>query len=333
MITLFDTPPPRFLDDEIVKILLIDFNLIGDVNSLVSDRDQNFLIQSDNGSKYILKISNPAEEREILEMQNEATLFIRSKDSNLGVPLQIGEIKTIEKNGQSYFVRLLEYLDGQFLKDQILDDDTYEKLGEFLGRLNRNLNGFSHSAADRDFHWDSRALNLIHSRLQYLDEKSDEKTILHFLNQYKRHVSPHESQLRKMVIHNDGNDHNVVVNKNGETIGIIDFGDMVYSYQVAEPAVCMAYVGLGKSDPYRSMGQVLKGYHSKFSLNDAEIRSAIYLTCIRLCISVTMAAWRMKLYPENSYLAVSQDQAWELLRRMENEDLSIKSEEMVMNAQ
>jgi hypothetical protein len=34
-----------------------------------------------------------------------------------------------------------------------------------------------------------------------------------------------------------------------------------------------------------------------------------------------MYAWRMKLFPENKYLLVSQKPAWDLLRKLENEDL------------
>jgi Ser/Thr protein kinase RdoA (MazF antagonist) len=124
------------------------------------------------------------------------------------------------------------------------------------------------------------------------------------------------------VIHNDGNDHNVLVNEAGETTGIIDFGDMVFSYQVAEPAVCMAYVGLEKDDPISAMVHVLKGYHSVFPLNETELKSAIYLSSIRLCISVTMSAWRIKLFPENEYLSVSQKPAWELLYKLKQEDLN-----------
>jgi len=326
MPSVFNTPPPSFSLEEVIGFVKSLYGINAKVKHLVSDRDQNFLIYSDNGYKYVLKISNSAEQRQILDMQNEATLFIRSNDPDLGVPMQIDEIKVIEKNDQSYFVRLLGYLDGQFLKDLDMDDSTHEKLGEFLGRLNRSLDGFFHPASDRKFYWDSRTTESIRSRLTYLDVESDKKTILHFLDQYNANVSIHDSQLKKMVIHNDGNDHNVLVNENGDTIGIIDFGDMVYSHQAAEPAICMAYVGLGKSDPYRSMSQVLKGYHSIFPLNDTELKSALYISCIRLCISVTMAAWRMKLFPENTYLSVSQIRAWELLKRLENDDLNDRSQ-------
>ena len=154
-----------------------------------------------------------------------------------------------------------------------------------------------------------------------MKSESDKKTVTHFLNEYENNVLPIAIELKMAVIHNDGNDHNILVDEDGETTGIIDFGDMVYSYQVAEPAVCMAYLGLEKEDAFTPMAQILKGYHSCFSLNNSELKSVIYLVCIRLCISVTMSAWRMKLFPENKYLSVSQKPAWKLLRYLETEDL------------
>ena len=260
-------------------------------------------------------------------MQNEATLFIHSKDSDIGVPLQIGEIKEYEKDGQKYFIRLVEYLEGNFLKDSTMSDSDHEKLGIYFGRLSQSLAGFSHPAADREFEWDVRATELIKSRLDNLKSESGNKTVNHFLNEFEQNISPHE--LRMAVIHNDGNDHNILVDEQGETTGIIDFGDMVYSYQVTEPAVCMAYVGLEKDDPFMPLAHVMKGYHSCFPLTDSELKSALYLSCVRLCISVTMSAWRMNLFPEIKYLSVSQKPAWDLLRKLENEDLKEWSQKLL----
>ena len=319
MSSVFTTAPPIFSELEVEKISLSLFNLSGKAHDLYSDRDQNFLILSNSNQKYVLKISNLAEPREILDLQNEAVLFIHTHDPALGVPLQMGRIKEIEKDGQKYFVRLVEYLDGIFLKDRKMYSQDFEKLGKFLGRLSQSWAGFSHPAADREFDWAIRSVSLIRSRLSDLKDENMRKTVNHFLNEFEQHVSLVD--LRMAVIHNDGNDHNVLINEKGETTGIIDFGDMIFSYQVAEVAVCMAYVGLEKDDPFLSMAQVLKGYHSVFPLNDAEIRSAIFLSCIRLCISVTMSAWRVKLFPENKYLSISQKPAWDLLRKLENEDL------------
>ncbi len=329
MSSVFTTHPPTFSKSEAEKICASIFGLSGEAQDLYSDRDQNFLFQSNSDQKYVLKISNPEERREILDLQNEATLFIHSQDSNFGVPLQIGEIIEFEKDGQTYFVRLIEYLDGQFLKDSTMSDPDHENLGEFLGKLSQSLAGFSHPAADREFEWDVRTTNLIKSRLDYLGSESEKKTVTHFLNEYEKNILPIGNELRMAVIHNDGNDHNVLINDKGKTTGIIDFGDMVYSYQAAEPAVCMTYVGLEKKDAFMPMAQVLKGYYSCFPLRDTELKSAIYLTCVRLCISVTMSAWRMNLFPENEYLSVSQKPAWDLLLKLEKEDLKEWSNRLI----
>ena len=327
MASVFDTKPPDYSEIDAVRICEIHYNMHGKAVDLYSERDQNFLFIAEDDRKFVLKIFNPAEDRSILEMQHKTILFIRSKDPGLGVPIQVGEIQIMEKDEVSNFVRLISYLDGQFLKDAALDEKSCEKLGGFLGRLSHAMDGFSHPAADREFEWDVRSVSLIKSRMAYLEKDEQQKTVAYFLNEYEQHVSPFD--LRMAVIHNDGNDYNVLINENGETTGIIDFGDMVYSYQVAEPAVCMAYVGLEKDDPFSAMAQVLKGYHSVFPLHDAEIIAAIYLSCVRLCISVTMSAWRMKLFPENEYLSVSQKPAWIFLNKMENEDLSEWSNRLV----
>ena len=99
MTSVFSTNPPNFSKQDIIKFLLINFDLSGKVTNLYSDRDQNFLIQSESNKNYILKISNPAEQPEILELQNKATLYIRSREPNLGIPLQIGGIKEFNKDG------------------------------------------------------------------------------------------------------------------------------------------------------------------------------------------------------------------------------------------
>ena len=50
---------------------------------------------------------------------------------------------------------------------------------------------------------------------------------------------------------------------------------------------------------------------------------------MRLCITVTMAAYRKQLFPENKYLSISEDQAWDFLIKMQKEDLYNWSNELV----
>ena len=329
MTSVFETQPPSFSKKTIDQILSKNFKINGNISFLESDRDQNTLIETYDGEKYILKISNPAEDLRVLDMQNQVALHIKLKDPELLVPMQIGDLETVKCNEQTYFVRLMKYINGGLLKDHNMDFDAFENLGCFIGRLNCALEGFYHSAADREFHWDVRSIHLIRKRENFLNDLSDKRIINQFLDQFESSVLSTQHKLRKIIIHNDCNDQNVLVNSTGETIGIIDFGDMVYSYQVVEPAVCMAYVGIESSNPFRSMGKVLKGYHSVIPLNSFELNSIIYLIVMRLCISVTMAAWRKEIFPKNKYLSVSEKRAWEFLRKLAKEDLNLISEKII----
>ena len=322
MPSIFSVHPPSFSEKEAAEILQQKFGLRGETLELYSERDQNFIVQTDSNKKYILKVFNPVEERSVVYLQHAATQFIKKRDPELGVPIQVGDIYKIKKGTYTFFLRLVEYLDGQFMKDTQIENADYEKTGQFLGRLSHALAGFQHPGAMREFLWDVKPVHLIKERLKYLRSENDRDIVLNFLNEYETNVIPISDQLRMAVIHNDGNDHNILVNEKGKTTGIIDFGDMVYSYQALEPAVCMVYMALGINDIISVMSPVLKGYHSRFPLNDAELKSTMYLSCVRLCITVTMAAWRKILYPDNDYLTVSENAAWTMLKSIEKENLS-----------
>ncbi|MDP7037066.1 MAG: phosphotransferase [Candidatus Marinimicrobia bacterium] len=332
MKSVFNTPPPKFSKEEASQIANDLFDIDIYTHDLVSDRDQNFLCISDK-KKYILKISNPAEKHLVLEMQNEAVKFIKQNNSDLGVPLQLDRIRTIEIDGTIYYIRLLEYLDGTFLNNAKPGLPSYESLGKFLGSFSYSLVGFNHSAADREFDWDIRSTHLIYKRLNYLNSNKERNTIKYFLKKYESKVLPIKSQLRMSVIHNDGNDQNLLVNDAGETTGIIDFGDMVYTYQCSEIAVSMAYVALGKQDPMNYMYKVLTGYCSVFPLTAIELKTLIYLVCIRLCLSVTMSSWRSKLFPGNEYLYVSQNDAWEFLNKIKNDDIELWCNKLICDCE
>lgn len=73
--------------------------------------------------------------------------------------------------------------------------------------------------------------------------------------------------MRKAVVHNDANDHNVVVEETGSffkkkskaVAAVIDFGDMVYTELVNNVAITLAYAMLAKPQPMSAAAQVLAG--------------------------------------------------------------------------
>ena len=328
--SVFNSPPPNYSLEDIIKLVEDHYGFIVQITVLNSERDQNFLCATDK-KKYVLKISNPDEDRAVLEMQNACMQYIKDHDPSLQVPLAFKEVKTIEYEGTSFFIRLVDYLPGQFLMNVDHHNDLLYELGSFLGRLRTAMNGFDHPAGHRDFPWDVANVDFIKEHKHFLNSKKG--IVDNFINQYEQNVLPIVSKLRKVLIHNDGNDHNVLLNENGKINGIIDFGDMIYTFIACEPAVCMAYVALEKDDPLEAIAQVLKGFHEKFPLTHDELLSVIYLVCMRSCITVTMAAYRKQLFPDNKYISVTEDQAWDFLKKMQHEDLKKWSDKLVVYAE
>ena len=66
--SVFSTPPPIYTTFEAEQLAKSKFGINGEASPLSSERDQNFLIQSEEES-FVLKISNSSESFDELDMQ------------------------------------------------------------------------------------------------------------------------------------------------------------------------------------------------------------------------------------------------------------------------
>tara|TARA_B100000427_G_scaffold216172_1_gene180555 strand:- start:321 stop:1316 length:996 start_codon:yes stop_codon:yes gene_type:complete len=331
MDSVFTAPPPSFEKRKINEILNSQFGFYGIVKNLYGDRDQNFLIRTKKNI-YILKVYNPAEKKEIIELQDAAIKHIKNRNSYILLPSTVNW-KTIKYKDQIFYFRLLEYIEGDFIYKKNMTLDDHKSLGSFMGELSRAFVGFDHQAAHRVFEWDCRQTNIIKNNLRFINKRKNKNIILQFLNEYKKNVIPLSENLRMAVIHNDGNDHNIIINDRDQAFGIIDFGDIIYSFQIIEASVAIAYIYLNNKDPFEKIFSFLKGYQSAFELNKLELKSILYFMSIRLCITVTMSAWRKILFPDNKYLTISEEPAWSALNRLAKENLSKLSKDIIKNVQ
>jgi Ser/Thr protein kinase RdoA (MazF antagonist) len=262
------------------------------ITRLPSERDQNFLVTDDSGQQFVLKIANASELRAFLEAQNAIMDYLAER-----VPFcqrVIGEITEVD----GHFERLVTYLPGVPLAQiKPHTPGLLHDLGQKLGQLSRALADFDHPAAHRDFHWDLANGNHIIDEYAWLIENAELRELV-----LKCRYEP-ETELRRSVIHGDANDYNVLVDPESMTVsGLIDFGDMVYSYTVGDLAIAIAYVVLGEGDPR----DVIGGYTSEFGLLDDEREALWPLVRLRLAMSVCIAAHQIRQQPENEYLAISQ---------------------------
>lgn len=269
---------------------------------LPSERDQNFLVIDDSGQRFVLKIANAAESRVFLEAENAVLNYLSER-----VPFcqrVIGDIGEV----QGHFVRLLTYLPGVPLAE--INPHTpglLQDLGHKLGQLSHALADFDHPAVHRDFHWDLANGNRLINEYASLIEDADLRELV-----LKCRFEP-TTELRRSVIHGDANDYNVLVDPDTMTVsGLIDFGDMVYSYTAGDLAIALAYVVLGEGDPR----DVIAGYESEFGLLDEDREALWPLVRLRLGMSVCMAAHQQRQQPENEYLGISQKAIQKTLPRI-----------------
>jgi len=336
--SVFSIKPPSFNKTEIKKIVYDLFGLRVDVKNLDSDRDQNYYLYTISNEEFVLKIYNSNESIDIINLQTNVLDHFQKNDSKVITAPKIIKTKDgkflgiVKKNDIEYFLRLVSFIKGKQLKDIDQKSISFYGLGSFIGIINKVLDTFTDPNAKRKLPWDVGNIDFLNKRFNIINDKKKREVISYFINQYNINILPNNKLLRKSIIHNDFNDHNIIVDNDNKIFGIIDFGDMVYTYTAAEPAVAIAYAVLGRRNPIKIAGEILNGYcHTNFLSND-ELRSIIYFTCIRLCISVIMAEYRSKLFPNNKYLMVSNVDAWEFLTAIYKENLTAWSEKMVKYA-
>lgn len=308
---------PSFTSEEVKKIAMEIYGIEGSITELPSYDDQNFLIQSENA--FIVKIANKSEDKLRLELQNEALLFLQTTNNKDSFPHPIQSIsneyisRIPGKDNSGNLIRLLTYIPGKVIANvnpntsQLIHD-----IGMFLGKLDNSLSDFSHPEMKRDVTWDLKhSPSTIRKHMNYITDDKKLQLINHYLAEFEKLDL---SNFRESVIHNDANEYNLIQLEN--SIGLIDFGDIVYTYSIFELAIAAAYLILRKKDPLDTITTLITGYNSVNQLTESEIDAIYTLICIRLSISVSVSAYQYKMDPTNEYLLASAIPAWEMLYRL-----------------
>jgi 4-aminobutyrate aminotransferase-like enzyme/Ser/Thr protein kinase RdoA (MazF antagonist) len=311
---------PAFRIEDTVVFAQRFYSLNVQASPLPSERDQNFLLQADNGDQFVLKIANATEERAMLEAQNQVMRHLANyiQFCPRVIPTVSGEeIITVKSaNGEGYFLRLVTFLIGTPLGNvKRHSPELLQDLGFKLGQVTEALRDFDHPAFHRDFYWDlANGLNIIDKYEALIQGPELHQQIQQLRIQFERYVTPLLPLLRRSVTHNDANDFNLLAggeddlySRNQNIVGLIDFGDMVYSYAISDLAVAIAYAILDKPDPLTVAAQIVKGYHAACTISEDELAALFGLVTMRLCMSACIASDQQSHRPDNEYLGISQD--------------------------
>ena len=261
---------PEFTLEQASELARDLYGLDGKLKPLDGERDLNFRIDSGD-ARFVFKIANIEESPAMLECQHEVFERIREagvfpKVATARVSLQGNAIEYVNGTQGAHACRVLPFIEGRMLADvNPLQPALLDDLGRKLARLDHALEGYSHPALKRPLLWDLvDASQIVETYAPLLDGRGRVKSLVgYFADRFRQRVLPHADRLRRAVVHNDANRGNVVVEADGSTVvSVIDFGDMIETWLVAEVAIAGCYVMLGKPDPLENAANLARGYHA-----------------------------------------------------------------------
>jgi 4-aminobutyrate aminotransferase-like enzyme/Ser/Thr protein kinase RdoA (MazF antagonist) len=307
-----DSTPPAFGEKAARQILRESFGVeSSSLIPLAGERDQNFRVDTASGEHFLFKISNPADNRPVLEMQAAALRHIERVDPRLPVmralPTAPGEpwAEVPGPDTRTYPARLFTFLPGHGIPNIALTTEAMWSHGQITGRLGRALRGFFHPAADYEILWDITRLPKIRPLLTHISDGLRRAQVERVLNRFDTRVAPALPRLRAQVIHGDMSLDNVLFGDDLRVSGIVDFGDMTHAPLVCDLAIAVADVLHGRGDAIEAADAIIGGYVSVTPLEDEEAGLLADLVAARLATEVTVTAWRQGLYPDNVAYAAS----------------------------
>ncbi|MNK65126.1 Acetylornithine/acetyl-lysine aminotransferase [compost metagenome] len=291
------------------------------VKALNGYDELNFLLSDDKNEKYILKVSNESHPFPFLEAQAAIVRHLTKSSisdcfQHFCVNKKGEELTKIATDSQTYYIRILNFLEGIFWVDEKnKTTELHYNLGSFLGKMDDALANFSHPAMHRNYTWDISRTSEASDNLKYILNHERRRIAGYFLLQFDTEVLPQIHRLRHAYIHNDANDYNVLVQGN-RVSGLIDFGDMVYTALINNLAIACVYAMLDEEDPLAVATTIVAGYHNSYVLTEQELDLLYYLIAGRLCISVTQSAYNASLDSNNEHHFVTEKPAWDLLYKL-----------------
>lgn len=319
------TAAPSLAPDEVRALVRRLYGIDGSVKTLVGERDQNCCLETPDGRRYVIKISNPSEPLAVVDFQIAALEHIARVAPALPAPRVVrtldGRVRdsVALADGVETCVRMLTYLDGVQIRETPRTAAQRRAMGTFLAKLNLALRDFSHPSATHDLLWNVSAAHRLAAKLDAIEDGPRRALAESFLTRFTEHVLPRLPTLRAQVIHNDYHLYNVLVapEDHRRIVGIIDFGDMLHAPLVGEVATAAAFHMDGSSDPFEGPAQFVGAYHATQPLNDREQEIVADLMATRHLITVLISEWRARRYPENrAYIMRHNPASWAALELM-----------------
>src|SRR3712207_663280 len=202
--------PPRFDEAEAAALGGACFDLVADgAVSLGSERDQTFLLTSDQAPVAVLKVSNAAERTATLDMEALVVSHIARIDPSLPVvrplmhraaedPDDPLSYRALTDGDGSHWCRAYPVIAGRRrCRPSELSDRAVIAWGETVARLARAMRGFSHPSAHRFLPWDLKAVPMTRGMVPAIRNPEWRSAVEAALDRYDAVIAPRWDSLRR----------------------------------------------------------------------------------------------------------------------------------------
>ncbi len=312
------------------QIAYEQYNISAEATKLEGYVDENFLLKTASGEKFLLKICSE-ENLEQLDFQIQILQHLSAKNLGISlseiVPNKNENLLSILPNNKT--ARILSWLPGRlWATANPKTASLRNSLGEAAGSLTKALQDFEHPESQKTLDWDlaNSAWTNAHTNRFTGNQK---EVVQYFQNRFSE-IQQEYKNLSKSIVHNDLNDYNILVSEdlsNPRVTGLIDFGDSVYTQTLNDLAIALAYAIMDLPDPLSAALEVINGYNKHYKLSEKELECLYILVGMRLVTTVTNASLKKEEFPNDDYYVISEKPAWVLLEKWfaVNEDFAYYS--------
>jgi len=322
---LLEAPPTEISPLEVADILKRRYGLIGRVRALSSERDANFRVDAPGGP-YLLKVTNPAEDPTVTDLQTAALRHLERESPSLPVPRIIATADGMDQpkeifGKRPHVARLMTFMPGCPLGSVTGTSEIRSAVGSTLAQIDVGLRTFEHPASDHDLLWNAADALRLRGAIRFVNDAAKRRLADRTLDEYEEHTAPSLLRLRKQIIHNDFNPHNVLFESATPfaVSGVIDFGDIILAPLVTDVSTALAYQDYERQSPLTVVSEVLRAYHRSMPLVPDELDAILDLVRARQVLVGVISAWRAAHQPGNgSYILRNSARAWAGLQALHN---------------
>ncbi len=317
-------PAPDVPADELRTLVAQAWGLDVTLRSLGSQQDQNFMAHDAGGEAVgVLKISNPAFGEAEIDLLDRAADLVAADRPDLrvacvvrrdGEPLR-GWFDT--SHGRLH-ARLLTVVHGRTLNgSRHLSPAVVERLGVLAAAVSRTLESLDDPAQERVLQWDLQHARRVVELLAPQDPDAVLRDrVLAESGRALAALEPLADRLPHQLGHFDLTDDNVVVPPGGVLPdGVVDFGDVVRSYRVAELAVTISSVLHHAGAEVESVLPAVRAFDAERHLTDDEVEALWPLVVLRGAVLVLSGRDQAVLDPGNAYAQDGLDREWRIFEK------------------